>query len=290
MAESLQKRMARFGFESNDDYSFPIRCLLNSRVRGVRCLNLEGEADRHRTAFANALARALDYPYVLYHDFSQKKPPPPEVILPPSRDESGREEPPIDPFDDLMSKACAFSEGEKTLAIIDQLHEADFREHIRLSKFLENKQWQIKDTTYYANSAYLLVLLISDQPLYHSLQKSSYRIWVNRVSQRLIPYLPKDFGLDERARPIMQRLDELFQQLGMSPTHSEYQHLLYDLSQHVRTREQLQCALYAWFEGIDRATLYHADLQPLLDPVIEALPGLVGEDTVEIVAPSHWDS
>ncbi|MBF0256571.1 MAG: hypothetical protein HQL47_08980 [Gammaproteobacteria bacterium] len=286
MSQSLQKRMALFGFESNDDYSFPIRCLLNSPLRGIRCLNLEGEPDRHRTAFANALARALDYPHILYHDFSQKKPPPPEVILPPSKDESGREEPPIDPFDDLMSKACALSEGEKTLAIIDQLHEADFREHIRLSKFLDNMQWQIKDSIYYANPHYLLVLLISDQPLYHSLQKASYRLWVNRLSQRLIPYLPKDFSLGEEAREIMQRLDQLFRELGASPTHSEYQHLLHDLQWHVRTREQLQSALYAWFEGVDRQSLQLPHIQPLLDTVIDALPSLVGMDDVEILAPT----
>jgi hypothetical protein len=289
MTQSLQKRLAQFGFESNDDYSFQIRCLLNSPPRGIRCLNLQGEPERHRTAFANALGQALDYPHILYHDFSQKKPPPPEVILPPSRDEAGREEPPIDPFDDLMSKACAFSEGEKTLAIIDQLHEADFREHIRLSQFLETQQWQIKDASYYANSAYLLLLLISDQPLYHSLQKASYRIWVNRISQRLISYQPKDFGLGEEAREIMQRLDELFAQLGMSPTRSEYAHLLHDLNQHVRTREQLQLTLYAWFEGLERAHLYDPRLQPWLDGVIEALPGLVGMDDVEILAPEGLD-
>jgi hypothetical protein len=283
MASSLQNRMTRFGFESNDDYSFQIHCLFNSQLIGIRCLNLEGEADRHRTAFANALARALDYPHILYHDFSQKHPPPPDIILPPSRDETGREELPIDPFDDLMSKACAFSEGEKTLLIIDQLQQADFREHIRISHFLQNRQWHIKDSVYYANPAFLLVLLISDDPLYHSLQKSSYRIWVNKISRRLVPYLPGDFGLGNEAREIMSTLETLFQALGMSPTRSEYDRLLYDLRMHVRSLNQLRNSLYAWVEGIDRQTLFTTQLQPLLEQVVEALPGFVGIDNVELL-------
>jgi hypothetical protein len=34
--------MAEHGFESNDDYEFQVRCLLESPTRGLRTLNIEG--------------------------------------------------------------------------------------------------------------------------------------------------------------------------------------------------------------------------------------------------------
>jgi hypothetical protein len=104
--------MAEHGFESNDDYEFQVRCLLESPARGLRTLNIEGDSERRKTAFANALARALDFPRCLYHDFTELHPPQPDLILPPSRDELGRAEPPIEPLDQTVSEACAQSEGE----------------------------------------------------------------------------------------------------------------------------------------------------------------------------------
>jgi len=278
--------MAEHGFESNDDYEFQLRCLLSSPFEGVRALNIEGDSNRRRTAFGNALARAMEYPHILYHDFTQQHPPQPDVILPPSKDEQGREEPGIDPFDQILSEACAFSEGEETILILDQLQAADFREHIRIYRFLQTGKWEFRDAAYFANPAFLLVFLISEEPLYHSLQKSSYRVWVSSISHRQVPYRPEDFGLDEHALPIMEALSALFEILQMTPTRSEYERLLHDIGDHVRTSDHLRHAIFAWTEGVDRQLLYSDELAHLLDKVVDAITLFVGVDEVELAAPT----
>ena len=83
--QDAQVRVARcgsaeFGFESNEDYEFPLRTLFDARISHVRTLHVAGESGRRKTAFANALARALEYPHVLYHDFSVPEPPPTVLI------------------------------------------------------------------------------------------------------------------------------------------------------------------------------------------------------------------
>ena len=84
---SLIEKLTEHGFESNDDYEFQVRCLLETPTSGIRALNIEGDGERRKTAFANALARALDFPQILYHDFTVVHPPLPDVILPPNQDE-----------------------------------------------------------------------------------------------------------------------------------------------------------------------------------------------------------
>ena len=285
MGSTLQEKMAAYGFESNDDYDFQIRCLLNSPQKGVKALNIEGDSNRRRTAFATALAKALEYPNLLYHDFTQQNPPLPDIILPPTKDEQGREEPPIEAFDQTMSEACAFSEGENTILILDQLQAADFREHIRIYRFLCDGKWAFRDAAYYANPRFLLVFLISKAPLFHSLQKASYRVWVNTISHRQIPYQPGDFGLDETARSVMESLSSLFELLDMAPTRSEYERLLFDIENHVRTADQLRHAIYAWTENVDRKLLFSNELNVQINAVIEAIPHFVGVDEVELQAP-----
>lgn len=284
MRSSLQQLMASHGFESNDDYEFQVRCLLDTPFAGIRALNIEGDSGRGRTAFATALARSLEYPHLLYHDFTQRHPPQPDVILPPSRDELGRQEPPIDPFDQVMSEACAFSEGENTILILDQLQAADFREHIRLYHFLQRGTWEFRDTAYYANPRFLLAFLISETPLYHSLHKASYRIWVNRVSHRQIPYRPEEFGLGPEAEAILAGLANLFEALDTAPTRSEYERLLHNIAHHARTIDHIRHAVYAWTDGADRAMLFSAELKPLLERVVDAIPALVGFDEVELIS------
>lgn len=285
MPQNLRQKMADHGFEANDDYGFQIHCLLQSQPAAIRCLNLEGEAPRLRTAFATALALALEYPHSLYHDFSQSQPPPPKVMLPPSRDELGREEPAIEPFDDLMSEACALSEAEPTIVILDQLQTVDFREHIRIAQFLEKQQWFIGEAPYYANPQHLLLVLISEQPLYHSLRKASYRLWVNSRSLKRIRYQPQDFGLGNEALEMLGLLDELFTNLGVSPTRTEYERLLRDLVLHVRRQDELCHSLYAWVEGVDRLALQEQAITPSLQAVIKAVPELIGTDEIELTAP-----
>jgi hypothetical protein len=280
--ENLQTRMAAFGFESNEDYAYQVRCLLESPAERIRCLNIEGESNRRRTAFADALARALDFPHILYHDFTQQHPPQPDVILPPSRDEQGREEPAIEPLDQILSEACAFSEGARTVLILDQLQAADFREHLRIYQLLKTARWTFRDAVYYASPRHLVVFLISEKPLYHSLQKSSFRIWVSAVSGRRVDYDPSDFGLGDNARDMLAALAELFAVLGLTPTRSEYAKILQNVETLIRDTEALRHSIFGWTEGIDRDLLFSKELEPLLDAAMRTIEDYIGVDVVEI--------
>ena len=76
--------------------------------------------------------------YLLYYDFTQKAEIEGKVVIPPSKDEQGITEQAVNNFDHIMSEACAFSEGDKTIVILDQLHTADFKDHIRIYHFKGN--------------------------------------------------------------------------------------------------------------------------------------------------------
>ncbi|WP_440870569.1 hypothetical protein [Thiocystis violacea] len=279
--------MAENGFESNDDYEFQLRCLLESPTRGIRTLNITGDGERRKTAFANALAHALEFPHVLYHDFTDENPPLPDVILPPSRDELGREEPPIEPLDQIVSEACAQSEGDPTVLILDQLHATDFREHIRIHRLVSNCYWNVRDGRYFANPRHLLLFLISEEPLYHALQKESFRIWINRVSEQHLIYRPDDFCLGQEAQPLFDALAALFRSLGAAPTQSELTRILCDLQLHVRTPAQLQLSLYGRTEGVERNTLEDPAHRTHLQQVVEAAQALLVSEHIELSGPQH---
>ncbi len=273
----LRAKMAEYGFESNDDYEYALRCLLRGRHPGIRCLNVEGAPGRRKTAFATALARALEFPRVLYFDHSQQHPPPPDLILPPSRDEQGREEPPIDPFDQVMSEACAFSEGEDCILILDQLQSADFREHIRLCRFLQEARWAFRQAEYFANPRHLVVFLISEEPLYHSLQRLAFRVWVERVSRRPVHFPPQVLGLPPEAAPLLSALEDLFEHLDTGPTATEMGLLMDDIHRFTRNTDDLRRSLYGRIEGLDWALLQDPANEPLVTGVMEALRGYLGE-------------
>jgi hypothetical protein len=279
---SLREKMAEHGFESNDDYEFQLRCLLESPTRGLRTLNIEGDSERRKTAFASALARALGFPHCLYHDFTQQHPPLPDLILPPSKDELGREEPPIEPLDQIVSEACAQSEGEPTILILDQLQAADFREHIRVHRLIADCAWAVRGGCFYANPRHLLLFLISEAPLYHSLQRDSFRVWVGRGSERQIAYRPGDFGLGEEAEPLFQALGALFRALGTSPTRSELTHILNDLQLHVRTTEHLRLSLFGRSESLGRDALKDPRLEGPLSAVVAAAQTLLVGEHIEV--------
>ncbi len=282
---SLREKMAEHGFESNEAYDYPLRCLLGYRPDVLRALTVSGDPGRHKTAFANALAHALDYEHVLYHDFTQAHDPLPLVLPPPSRDEDGREEPPIDAFDRVMSDVCALSEGSRSIVIVDQLQAADFREHIRLYQFIRSACWSYRDARFQANPANLLLFLISEDTLYHSLQKASFRVWVSAASLGRTHYRPVDFGLGPAAQALMDGLGDLFVELGVQPTRSEYARLLHDLQLHCNTAEQLCASLFGWTEGIDRERLYAPATQQAVLRLMPVLEDFVGVDQVEIKAP-----
>lgn len=279
---SLREKLALHGFESNDDYDFQVRCLLESPVQYLRVLNIEGDGERRKSAFATALAHALDFPQVIYHDFTQHSPPLPDLILPPTKDEMGREEPPIDPLDQTVSEACAQSEGEPTILILDQLQAADFREHIRIHQLITDCFWEVRGGRFFANPRHLILFLISETMLYHSLQKQSFRVWIGRLSERQVDYEPVDFGLGEEARPLFVALSSLFRALGSAPTRSEMGHILNDIQLHVRTPEHLSLSVYGRFEGIDRRLLNTPELAKRLEAVVNEAPALLHGNHIEL--------
>jgi hypothetical protein len=226
---SLRERcskMARYGFESNDDYEFQVRCLMESPARTLRTLNIEGDSERRKTAFATPWPGPWSCATV-YHDFTERTPPQPDVILPPSKDEMGREEPPIERLDQVVSEACAYSEGTPTMLILDQLQVADFREHLRINRLICDLSWTFRGARFFANPRNLLVFLISEEPLYHSLQRVSYRGSGSAGSPRSRSTIgPSDFGLGEEAGPLFSALGSLFRGPRPAPTRSELAHIL----------------------------------------------------------------
>lgn len=277
---SLRESMAENGFESNDSYEFQVHCLLDSPTDGLRTLAIEGDCERRKTAFANALAHSLPFKHVLYHDFSDEAPAP-EIILPPTQDELGREEPPIDPLDDIASHACALSEGESTILILDQLQIADFRDHIRIHRLIRDRRWLVRDAPYFANPKNLLLFLISEEPLYHALARASFRVWISRVSERYIVFRPADFDLGSDAFPLFAAIETLFRALGAAPTRGELKLILHDLQRHVRTADDLRRCLFGRCEGIERETLHNSEHDEVLGEVVRCLIDWL--DTEQIV-------
>jgi len=278
----LQRKMAESGFESNDIYDYHVRCLLDSDVNIIRCMNIEGDSDRRMTAFANALAYALEFPHVLYYDLTETQVAPTVIEV---RDEDRgcrADDIEITPLERVVSEACAFSEGEDTILILDQLQAADFKQHIRLYHFLKSAQWVIGDAAYTASKRHLLVFLISELPLYHSLQKISFKVWVKTASKRAVDYKPADFGLGDDIREVMQALSEVFVVLHLVPTCSEYERILHDVQTHIRDREGLMHSIYGWTEGVDRSLLFSEKLKVPLKKAIHTIEEYVGLDEVEV--------
>ena len=282
MSKTLQKKMADYGFESNDDYEYQLRCLNNSTFEGIKTINIEGHKGRRKTAFASALGRALEYPNLLYYDFTQKNALEGKVVIPPSEDEHGITEQPVSDFDHIMSESCAYSEGEQTVLILDQLQFADFKDHIRIYHFIKSCEWVYGDNKLKANKKNLLFLLISEDPLYHSLQKCSFRIWINNISSAHKNYSPADFELYDDILPVMTTLADVFDKLEIAPTHSEYKNILQDVHYTIHTEQQLIHSLYGWMEGIDRELIYSKAMRPTLTQVIEQIQAYHGIDEVVI--------
>ncbi|GMU43304.1 MAG: hypothetical protein IT479_07620 [Xanthomonadales bacterium] len=280
---SLRRRLAAHGFESNDDYEFALRLLFEAQPAGVRCLNIAGESGRRKTALAHALAAALDYPHVLYHDFSQPEPPAP-TLVDAETGETRSAEAPASGFDRVLTEACAYSEGARVVLILDQIQASEFADQIRLYQFVQSREWQGVAGTVLANAATLLLVLISEDALYHSLQKASFRVWAD-VAGGTLDFDPKDFGLGPEARGLFTTLGELFRQLGQSPTASEFARILADLLARVRSIEQLRTSLFGWMENLERERLHAAAVRPLLDATIVELERLLGVEEISLTVP-----
>jgi hypothetical protein len=277
---SLRRELARHGFESNTDYGFALDCLFAARVDPVRCLHVDGSGGRRKTAFANALGAALSYPHVLYHDFSQ---PEPALIATPVLLEdgsSGAPEAPLSAFERCITEACAFSESERCLVIFDQLQAAPFADQLKLTDFLNSGEWTSSAGSVLAHRKRLLVALICDGPLYHSLARLSYRIWTDAERAHL-DYRPEDYGLAADAEPLFRALSGLFELISASPTPSEFERLLADLQRAV-SEEQLRQTLFGHIEGLQRDRLYAEAAQPPLQALLEALNDFRGVDHIEL--------
>ncbi len=278
---TLRRRMAEFGFESNDDYEFQLRALMDAEQPHLRCMAVCGESGRRKTAFAHALGRALDYPHVLYHDFSLPDAPPPRVIVLSSDDADGApvEEPPLARLDRILVEACAYSEAARTMLILDQLQAADFRDQVRLASFIATHEWPQPQGAVKANPKNIMVLLISEQPLFHSLARLSYRVWTDAGHGRF-EHRPQDYGHGRDAEPLFAALAALFDELERVPTPRELRHVLDDLVARVRTEDHLVHSLYGWIEGLDRARLAAPGLAPARRRVIDALGAWLGVEEV----------
>ena len=275
----LAKRLADNGFVSNEDYEYPVRCLLTAPVEHLRCLNIEGEHGRRKTAFANALAHALEYEHVLYHEFLDipEAPAPVRVPLPPEEEENVGEAP-VHELDRVMSETCALSEGERTILILDQLQLAAFKYHLRLTDFIRTHQWSYGDITLKANPQNLLLFLISEEPLYHSLQQMSFNIWVDAGTERAVEITPSALGLAENAREMLDALKTIFAALDVHPTLPEYQRVVHDIHVNIHDVAHLRASIYGWVEGIDRQHLMSGYVESVMEKQMPVITRYLGID------------
>ncbi len=266
---SLKSDLSQNGFTSTESYEHPVQCFLTNPTEQIRCLHVDGNCGRRRTAFAHALAKALQSSQVIYYEFGKDKPVPQIIRI--QEGEEIIEEPPVDALDRILTEACAQSEAEQTVLILDQLHKTQFLNHIRLYEFLQTGLWRYSDVEYQANKLNLSVYLISDEALYHSLQSASFRLWIdsaNRVSAKICA---ADLGLDEDKCHWLPPLQLLLSQLDVSPTLSELQRLAFDIEQYVHNQQQLKVSLFGWLESVDRDTLEKDDIQVYLSDVLDAI-------------------
>jgi hypothetical protein len=272
---SLRRKLAEHGFESNDDYQFALDCVFAQPLDRLRCLNVTGRSGRRKTAFASALAQALAYPHVIYHDFTQSD------VAGPIEWIDGAELPPLPPFERAVIEACSYSEGEPTILILDQLQAADFREHIRLYQFVQAREWSSTQGTAAANPRTLLLLLISEQPLYHSLHQVSFRIHTD-PGRGKFGHRTVDLGMGPEAEAMVGALAALFEAIGNSPTLSEMQRLMDDVQHRVRSEDQLRQSIYGWTEGIERDMLYAPEVQPLVRAAFAEILRWAGADEIHL--------
>jgi hypothetical protein len=284
---NLRQKLASFGFESNDDFDFPLRCVLEAQHAPVRAAELVGQVLRRKTAFANALGLALEYPHRVYFDFTQPPALEPMRIL--KEDELSqdtgdkRAAKPLTPFERALTEACAFSESARTLLVLDQLQACDFSDQLRLFAFLQSGEWGATEGAMRAQSRNLLVLLISSEPLYHSLQKCCFRIFVDAAVGEF-DFRPEDFGLAANTQELIDALGQVFKSLRHTPTRGELERLLQDCEARVRSVDQLRTCLFGRVENLNRAALFDPELKPQLEHVLDCLTTLLGMEVISLDA------
>ncbi len=278
---SLRTKLAEFGFESNDDYDHALRCLFGQELTHLRVLHVDGTAGRRKTAFAQALGRALDFPHILYNDFSAEEDiaAPQPIVL----DDGSLGVPESAPsgFERVMTEACAYSEAAQTLLILDQLQAAHFSDQARLYHFAMKREWNSPSGAATANAKNLVMVLISEQALYHSLAKCSYRVWTD-AQRAYLDYRPADFGLGPEAQAFFSSLSGVCLALEAAPTPSEFANVVDDLLHRARSEEQIRQSLFGRIETLERARLYAPELAPPLRNLLGELERLLGADEVSL--------
>lgn len=276
---SLRLKLAEHGFESNEDYEHALRCLFHPESSHLRVLHVDGSAGRRKTAFAQALGKALDYPHILYHDFSQPEPARPAAAVTLDDGSLGAPEPALPAFERALIEACAFSEAERVVLIFDQLQGADFATQMRLYHFVSKREWSSAAGSVQAHARNFLLVLVSEQPLYHSLAKCSFRVWTD-AQRAFLDYRPSDYGLGVEAQALFDALGTLCMETAAAPTASEFGQVLDDLLHRVRSEEQLRQSLFGRIEAIERARLYDPEVLPALRRALAELERLLGVDEV----------
>ena len=278
---TLRRKLAEFGFESNDDYDHALRCLFGQNEPNLRVLHVDGTAGRRKTAFAQALGRALEYPHTIYHDFSAIEDIAPPIPVVMEDGTIGAPELAPSGFERAMTEACAYSEASPTLLILDQLQHAHFAEQARLYHFVMTREWTGPQGSAIAHPKNLVLALISEQPLYHSLAKCSYRVWTD-AQTAFLDYRPAEYGLGPEAQGLFAALAAVCAPLGASPTPSEFQHVLTDLLQYARSEEQIRQSLFGRVESVDRGRLYAPELTAPLRTLLNEIERLLGADEVQL--------
>ncbi len=281
---NLRRRLAEHGFESNDDYDHALRCVFEQQVDHLRVLHVDGAAGRRKTAFAQALGGALGFEHVLYHDFSINEVTPAVLVAPQTvttPDCAVTAEPPLIGIERVMIEACAYSEAARTLLILDQLQTAHFAEQNRLYRFVTSGEWQSPGGSALAHTMNFLLVLISEQPLYHSLAKCSFRIWTD-AQRAFLDYRPIDFGLGHEAQGLFDALAQVCEIIRAAPTPTEFSLLLQDLLQRAHSEEQIRQSLFGRIETIDRAFLYGPELASPLHRVSAEIERLLLAERIEL--------
>jgi len=277
----LKPLLSQHGFTSEENYDHAVRCFLTNPIESIRCLHIDGDCGRRRTAFANSLAYVLGAEQVLYYEFGKDKPIPQIIRI--QEGEEVIEEPPVDAFDRVLTEACAQSEAEETILVLDQLHKTQFLNHIRLYEFLKTGIWSYTDVQYQANIQNLKVFIISDEELYHSLQALSFRLWVDGAHEISLSVSATDLGIDVSSCSWFAPLQQLFDYMKLSPTVEEYKRLVFDIEQQIRSDHQLKVSLFGWVEGVSWNQLQDDETKPYLEAVLrEVQLGLEVHEEIEI--------
>jgi hypothetical protein len=280
---SLRRKLASFGFESNDDFDFALRCLSEAEQTHIRTTELVGHMVRRKTAFAHALGLALEFPNRLYHDFT--RPETAEATAVKFEDNEAidtgdkRLAKPPNAFERVLTEACAYSESARTVLVLDQLQACEFAEQMKLYSFLQTGDWTVGASSMIAHKRNLLVLLISTEPLYHSLQKCCFRIFVDAGGTGF-DFKPDDFALGPHTQALIDAYAHLFEALKLSPTRSEFERILKDSEARVRSIDQLRTCLFGRVENLERAPLYAPVVETLLHAVVNEIAQLLGVEEV----------